>query len=521
MTHQSDYSFVQRAVANGWFYLWFVVYAFRYDRFMALNFRRVMRFELRSIVTLLLLIAIPLHLSYDIGLSTIKYYEGFIINPENNETLSKPYYLWSQPHQDLASVLDYTLACAMALFASIFFLLQSFYHYISKSVTKSSFMSSLEFRINIICSVILIAAFPLVQYLARNDHNKREAAPQMAFSLVTCSIGVLGIRSNFRFKSLLKVALMTMTESSQDVAEKLEHFKDMNMILTISMFGTGIPLVIASVDGLTPNPVIAANKFASDFLVMNVNFFEFIIWVTVVLIFYPRRTVVGSTFGVSSGGGTLSRTVPASARQNNNNNTFNNININTNQNQGDFIKTINGDSCDNNSYNNSNNNGGYASPSRSYSTSKERPPSIVPYKAPNDTRNFGDTMPLTRIREVDTAEIVQMEAFKSMYDINASSDAPIFLTSPTSPTKPRYEGPTSLTLSPEQSRMASPSFGSGTLRSPKQPTTRVGQQTFVLEVATDSNQSQERQQGQDDYNRVRTPTTPTRPPKGYRGPPSY
>ncbi|KAF9170282.1 hypothetical protein BGX21_005025 [Mortierella sp. AD011] len=521
MSHQSDYSFVQRAVANGWFYIWFVVYAFRYDRFMALNLRRIMRFELRSIVTLLLLIAIPLHLSYDIGLTTIKYYEGFIVDPDNNETVSKPSYLWSQPHQDLASVLDYTLACAMAIFASIFFLLQSFYHYISKSVTKSSFMSSLEFRINIICSVMLIAVFPLIQYLARNGHNKREAAPQLAFSLVTCCIGALGIRSNSRFKTLLKVALMTMTENSQDVAEKLEHFKDMNMILTISMFGTGIPLVIASVDGLTPNPVIATNKFASDFLVMNVNFFEFIIWVTVVLIFYPRRTVVGSAFGVSSGGGTLSRTVPSSARQNNNNNTFNNNNINTSQNQGDSAKTINGDSCNNNPYNN---NGGYASPGRSYSTSKERPPSIVPYKAPNDTRNFGDTMPLTRIREVDTTEAVQMEAFKSMYDMNAPSNAPMSVTSPTSPTKLRYEGPASLTLSPDQSRISSPSFGSGTLRSPKQPTARVGQQTFVLEVDTDPNQSQERQWGQDDYNRIRsptTPTTPTRPPKGYRGPPSY
>ncbi|KAF9352803.1 hypothetical protein BGX26_009431 [Mortierella sp. AD094] len=527
MTHQSDYSFLQRAVANGWFYLWFVVYVFQYDRFTALNFKRVMRFELRSIVTLLLLIAIPLHLSYDIGLTTIKYYEGFWVNPQNNEIVSKPSFLWSQPHQDLASVLDYTLACAMALLASIFFLLQSFYHYISKSVTKSSFMSSLEFRINIVCSVMVIAAFPLIQYLARNSHNKREAAPQMAFSVVLCSIGILGIRTHFRFKSLLKVALMTVSESSQGVAEKLEYFKDMNMILIVSMFGTGISLGIASVDGLTSNPVIARNKFASDFLVMNLNFFEFIIWVTVVLIFYPRRSIVGNTFGVSSGGGSISRTVPASARQNNNNsinNTFNNNSANINQNQGDFAKSINGNSYNNNSYNNSSSNGGYAPPSRSFSTSKERPPSVVPYKAPNDTRNFSDTMPLTTMREHDATDIVQMDAFKSMYDTNDSSHAPMSPTSPTSPTKSRYDGSSSITFPPDQSRAGLPSLGSATLRSPKQATTRVGQQLFVLEVATGhSNQNQEwhMQQGQDDYSRARSPTTPTRPPKGYRGPPSY
>ncbi|KAF9406986.1 hypothetical protein BGZ76_006227, partial [Entomortierella beljakovae] len=221
MTHLSDYSFVQRIVSNGWFYIWFIVYVFRYDRFTALSVKRVSRFELRSVVTLILLLAIPLHLSYDIGVATIKYSEGFWVNPKDGSIMGKPSALWSPTHQKLARVCDYTLAAVMALLGSIFFLLQSFYHYISKSVTKSSFMSSLEFKVNIVCSIGIVVVFPLVQYFFRNDHARREAAPQLAFGIVSISIGLLSIRTHYRFLSLLKVALTTVSESSQGVAEKL------------------------------------------------------------------------------------------------------------------------------------------------------------------------------------------------------------------------------------------------------------------------------------------------------------
>ena len=157
----------------------------------------------------------------------IKYEEGFWNIPGTDRIIGRPSDLWVQSHRDRAIILDYILACAMALLTSIFFLLQSFYHYISKSVTKSSFMSSFEFRLNIVCSLIVIAVFPLIQYLFRNNHALREAAPQMAFSVVLLIIGILGVRTHFRFQSLLKVAMLTISESTQGVVEKLEYFKDM------------------------------------------------------------------------------------------------------------------------------------------------------------------------------------------------------------------------------------------------------------------------------------------------------
>ncbi|KAG0366525.1 hypothetical protein BGZ54_005235 [Gamsiella multidivaricata] len=496
MTHLSDYSFTQRAIANGWFYLWFVTYVFRYDRFQALNIKRILRFELRSIVTLLLLIAIPLHLIYDIGCAMIKYQEGFWSNPISNEIISRPSFLWSQPNQDTASALDYALACSMALLTSIFFLLQSFYHYISKSVTKSSFMSSFEFRLNIVCSFIVIALFPLLQFLFRNNLAFREAAPQMAFSIVTLIIGFLGVRTHFRFKSLLKVALLTINENTQGVAEKLEYFKDMNLILTFAMMANGVSLGIASADGLTSSPIIAHNKFASDFLIANLNFFEFIIWVTLVLIFYPRRSVAGSTFGVSTSGGSRSRTVPVNTQA---------------QNQDDHKlgKNYTHNSSGTKSGGRSNNN-----------ASKNRPPSIVvPYRAPENSNaraeyidlqisprhnhnhnSFGyndhDTYPLTQGVTQDRTDAVQMNTFKPI------PTAPIFGVG-----VPRQSQPTAAT-------------------------TRVGQHTFALEDAPGvahqrAKAAMQQQQQQavmvDEYGNGRpgTPTTPTRARKEFRSPPTY
>ncbi|KAF9094271.1 hypothetical protein BGX27_001484 [Mortierella sp. AM989] len=61
------------------------------------------------------------------------------------------------------------------------------------------------------------------------------------------------------------------------------------MVLSFSFFGCSIPLGIMCVDGLTSH-TIATNKFASDFLITNLNFFSFIIWVTLILIFYPRKS---------------------------------------------------------------------------------------------------------------------------------------------------------------------------------------------------------------------------------------
>ncbi|KAF9573341.1 hypothetical protein EC968_008609 [Mortierella alpina] len=176
----------------------------------------------------------------------------------------------------------------------------AFWSYISKSVTKSSFMSSFEFKVNITASCFVLVLFPTAQFLFRNDFLYREAVPQIIFSALMFITGILGLRTHFRLVALIKNARAIMNETTVNVVHKLEYFRDMNTILTFSFFACALSLGVTSADGLMPHPKIAGNKLASDVLITNLNFFEFIIWVTLTLIFYPRKTGVSSPFGSSN-----------------------------------------------------------------------------------------------------------------------------------------------------------------------------------------------------------------------------
>ncbi|KAG0345026.1 hypothetical protein BG004_004022 [Podila humilis] len=290
MTHLSDLSYLQRVVSVGWLYVWFLIYVFKWDRFAALKWYRLRRFELRSVVTIMTLIGLILQLVYDVGSARLKYREGYWVDPKSKEIVSKPAALWSVDDLLHVEPLYFALAFALAFESAIFILLMAFWSFITKRVTKTTFMSSLEFKINIVSSFIVFVAFPTVQYITRDSHALREAVPQLMFSTLCIGIGCMGIRNQLKLATLLREALETMNETTAEVGFKLEYFKDMNLLLTISFFGSGISLAIVSFDGLLATPVIASNKFASDVLVTNLNFFEFVIWVSLILTFYPRKT---------------------------------------------------------------------------------------------------------------------------------------------------------------------------------------------------------------------------------------
>ncbi|KAG0271187.1 hypothetical protein BGZ95_001047 [Linnemannia exigua] len=298
-------SYLHRAVSTSWFYIWFLFYVSRWDRFEAFRLRRLQRFELRSVVTVLVLLSLGLQLVYDIGSARLKYLEGFWTNPKTHEIQSKPAQAWTE--EDILHVepLYYTLACSLSLQNCAFFLLQAFWSYISKSVTKSSFMSSFEFKVYLVASCFAVALFPTVQYLFRNDFVYRENAA------------------------------LTLNDSTLTVLEKLEYFKDMNVILTFSVFACSFSLGIVAGDGISPHPKIAGNKFASDLLITNLNFFQVIIWVTLTLIFYPRKSVVSATAGSHNNSSGNPNHHHFNNNNNNNNNNINNNRhiINTNQNQ--------------------------------------------------------------------------------------------------------------------------------------------------------------------------------------------
>jgi len=157
--------------------------------------------------------------------------EGFWTNPKTHEIQSKPAQDWTE--EDILHVepLYYTLACSLSLQNCAFFLLQAFWSYISKSVTKSSFMSSFEFKFYVVASCGVVVLFPTIQYLFRNDFVYREVVPHLIFCILLFTAGALGMRVHFRLVALIKSASASLNETSLNVLEKLEYFKDMVRIL--------------------------------------------------------------------------------------------------------------------------------------------------------------------------------------------------------------------------------------------------------------------------------------------------
>ncbi|KAI9300806.1 hypothetical protein BJ944DRAFT_272429, partial [Cunninghamella echinulata] len=316
--------------------------------------------------------------SWDILSTYIKYNEGFYLLPDLN-VVSKPFFMWSKKNQDPMAVMNYVQAVTFSLQVSILLLLQCFWNYISNTVAKRTFMSSREFSFYIIWTICSVAMFPILQWRYRDDHDYQEVVPQMAYSCELLVVTAIGFMNEFRFKKLIKSSL---AGKRKDITEKLTYFRDMNLLLTISLLVFGSSMFILCADGFTEAKVINKNKFGADLLICNVNISCIFLWLVLINIFHPSRPAIEpatQTTGISSNQGFSNNTpgkngnsVPLAPLS-----SPTNAYTNTNKNNAYFMKSIESDSYNETKNNNISNIAGINKDSDSgygYSTS---PPKTV------------------------------------------------------------------------------------------------------------------------------------------------
>ncbi|GAA5809842.1 hypothetical protein MFLAVUS_003257 [Mucor flavus] len=262
--------------------LFILVRVYLNDKFQCLHPKKVIKGELRSVITILFFMMLLMQMSWDFISTWIKYEENFYILP-NGKIINKPFAAWTEQHQRIAQAIDYVECVNLSMQVSVFFLLQCFWNYLSNAVAKKSFMSSWEFK-----ALGSSAIFPILQWYFRHDPSLRETAPQLAYSIEMLFTSVLGLRSNVRFKRLLKMS--RNLKNGSIIIEKLEYFKDMNIYLTVVLFSYGISLATLCIDGLTTAKVVNQSKFASDFLIANCNAAAILMWLVSISIFHPRRS---------------------------------------------------------------------------------------------------------------------------------------------------------------------------------------------------------------------------------------
>ncbi|KAI9483538.1 MAG: hypothetical protein EXX96DRAFT_477830 [Benjaminiella poitrasii] len=143
--------------------------------------------------------------------------------------------------------MDYVECVTFSLQVGVFFLMQTFWNYLSNTVAKKSFMGSFEFKFYIVWALGSMAMFPILQWVFRNDVNKREGIPQLAYGI-----------------------------------------EDMNVLISIILFSYASSFIILCSDGLTEEKVINSNKFATDTIIANVNICTVFLWLLLISIFHPR-----------------------------------------------------------------------------------------------------------------------------------------------------------------------------------------------------------------------------------------
>ncbi|KAI7899400.1 uncharacterized protein BX663DRAFT_521615 [Cokeromyces recurvatus] len=286
MTHLSDFSYLERCAI--WTYISvFLGYSIYIgDRFRCLRLRSIISGELKSIISVLLILMMLMQFMWDIVSTYVKYDEGFIVY--EGTIITKPFIKWSSTHQRNMMAMDYVECVTFSLQVGVFFLMQSFWNYLSNTVAKKSFMSSFEFKFYIVWALGSMALFPILQWIFRDDIYKREGIPQLAYGIEILLAALLGIRSHLRFKRMIALSQRSNSVSNKPVASRLGYFKDMNLQISIILFSYGSSFIILCSDGLTESKIINSNKFATDTIITNVNICTVLLWLLLIAIFHPR-----------------------------------------------------------------------------------------------------------------------------------------------------------------------------------------------------------------------------------------
>lgn len=115
---------------------------------------------------------------------------------------------------------------------------------------------------------------------------------------------MLGVVSHFRFKRLLKNLKHNINGAF--ITYRIQHYQDLNIVLSMTLFLFSISMVTLTADGLTQTKRLNRSKFYADFLICNgkwswliksvsltclqkVNVLMAAIWVPVILILHPKN----------------------------------------------------------------------------------------------------------------------------------------------------------------------------------------------------------------------------------------
>ncbi|GES75474.1 hypothetical protein RCL_jg9011.t1 [Rhizophagus clarus] len=269
----SDYSFAERAIIDVWVWLWFIHRVWSTDRFASLQWNKICNFDLKSIITLLIFLMLPVQAIFDIIWTYIKYHEGYIIDPSNHEIYSKPTYsddfhslLWSKKDESLKTISEYILTFCFASQIGTLALMQAFWSHLSSQISGKPFMRSWKFRFYVGWVFASMFIFPMARILTDKHKELTDCVPQLIFAF-------------------------QISPSGHETILRIHYFIGMNESLTFGAFLISVGMLIVILGSLR----LFISKVLLDVLIIHINFGSLILWATMILIIYPRYYITGTS----------------------------------------------------------------------------------------------------------------------------------------------------------------------------------------------------------------------------------
>ncbi|KAH9976300.1 hypothetical protein BGW80DRAFT_911727 [Lactifluus volemus] len=287
MSNGSPTAFLTWAILASLFFAFLLYHLWSYDRLQCLKWNAGRQpGAFRRLMTYSYLGSTPLFIIFGVGITTLKFKEGFVTLSQN-EVYPKPTDLWTKGHRNMLLGLLFVFSVAWALEQITHFEELAFWFFLlDQGPKKRDWFRSLEYRLWSIACFVSILGMPLTALLSRHDILTTDAWIFLVGSLGSTTTNVLFIFILIRFPSFFRH--VKAEGADPDVVVRLATFNELNLVRIVFRFATVGPLLILAVDGIRGSHIINRSLFWTDILLIISAIGQFVSGLITIVIFFPR-----------------------------------------------------------------------------------------------------------------------------------------------------------------------------------------------------------------------------------------
>ncbi|RPD69006.1 hypothetical protein L226DRAFT_563597 [Lentinus tigrinus ALCF2SS1-7] len=290
MSAASPTAFSLWAILSVLFLIFLVHHLWCYDRFKCLRWSAGQHGAFKRVMTYSYLGAVPLLAVYSIGMTVIKYREGFAHLPDRT-ILPVPINDYRDANRSWVLPLQFVFSFAWALEMVTHLEELAFWLYLlHQNPEKEAWFSSWEYRLWYMGSLISIVGMPLTALITRRNLETCDAYIFLVGAAGSTSTTIAFLYVLWRFPRFIRHVKAEGADPT--VVVRLATFYNLNQVRVVFRFMFTIPLLVLALDGIVGEEHrINRNLFATDFLQMIAGLGCFVSSMITLLIFFPRSIV--------------------------------------------------------------------------------------------------------------------------------------------------------------------------------------------------------------------------------------